>query len=227
MKILMIFLLLCSTISAADFSVEFDGDSSITTESSTMSLYGTITNNSDEALKIVVIKNSVEPNFTTVVCVSGKCYMPMQDTIKAIVPADTTVELKVNVDCFEDCTGIVDVTVEDYDNPEDSKSLAFSFTKGEVVAVADKKVVENLEMKAYPNPFNPTTNIAFNMPISSKASVKVYDIRGSQVATLVNGYITQGSHIASFNASKLPSGVYFAKLTYGSVIKTQKLVLVK
>ena len=227
MKILILFILLYSAISAADFTLTFDGDSSISTSETAMSLYGIVTNNSDEALKLTVIKHTTQSNFITTVCVSEKCFMPTLDTVNALVDAGATSAIKINVDCINTCTGTVTVIAQDYENPTDSKSLSYTFTKEESVAIVDIKTVNRVEMRAYPNPFNPTTNIAFNMPVSSKASVKVYDIRGRQVATLVNGYITQGSHIATFNASQLPSGVYFAKLAYGSVVTTQKLLLVK
>jgi len=79
----------------------------------------------------------------------------------------------------------------------------------------------------YPNPFNPSTVITFSLPHSAFASLKVFDMLGREVATLVNGYTTAGSHDVQFNATNLASGVYFYKLTSGDLVQTKKMVLVK
>lgn len=79
----------------------------------------------------------------------------------------------------------------------------------------------------YPNPFNPITKIKFEIPYSSYVTMKVYDILGREVATLVNEKLESGSHEVVWNASKYSSGVYFYKLTAGSYTSTKKLVLMK
>jgi hypothetical protein len=79
----------------------------------------------------------------------------------------------------------------------------------------------------YPNPFNPSTTISFSLPHSANASLKVFDMLGREVATLVNGYTTAGSHEVQFNATNLASGVYFYKLTSGDFTQMMKMMLVK
>jgi hypothetical protein len=79
----------------------------------------------------------------------------------------------------------------------------------------------------YPNPFNPSTKITFSLPHSADASLKVFDMLGREVATLVNGYTAAGSHEVQFNASNVSSGVYFYKLTSGSFTQIKKMMLVK
>ena len=79
----------------------------------------------------------------------------------------------------------------------------------------------------YPNPFNPSTKIDFTIPASSQVQLKVYNMLGQEVATLINGALTAGSHTATFDASRLSSGVYLYKLTAGSFVTTKKMVLVK
>jgi Secretion system C-terminal sorting domain len=84
----------------------------------------------------------------------------------------------------------------------------------------------------YPNPFNPTTKIQYSIPANaagnaSLVQLKVYNILGKEVATLVNKKEAAGNHEVQFNADNLPSGVYLYRLTYGSVSKVRKMVLLK
>jgi Secretion system C-terminal sorting domain len=64
----------------------------------------------------------------------------------------------------------------------------------------------------YPNPFNPTTNISYQLPENAKVSLKVYDVLGREVATLVDGMKETGSYTATFDGSHFASGIYFAKI---------------
>lgn len=79
----------------------------------------------------------------------------------------------------------------------------------------------------YPNPFNPTTVISYSVPEKSFVSIKVYDVIGNEVASLVNNQVDAGSHNVVFNASSLSSGVYFYTITAGNFIATKKLILLK
>ncbi|MCS6989585.1 MAG: FG-GAP-like repeat-containing protein [Chloroherpetonaceae bacterium] len=79
----------------------------------------------------------------------------------------------------------------------------------------------------YPNPFNPTTTIAYQLPVASEVRLKVYDVLGREVATLVSGRQEAGRYQAQFNASRLASGVYFYRLQAGSFAETKKMMLVK
>ncbi len=79
----------------------------------------------------------------------------------------------------------------------------------------------------YPNPFNPVTNINFSLPVSGFVSLKVFDVLGREVATLVDKQINAGSYTVNFDASKLSSGVYFYRLTSGEFSDIKKLMLVK
>ncbi|MBI5472932.1 MAG: T9SS type A sorting domain-containing protein [Ignavibacteriae bacterium] len=79
----------------------------------------------------------------------------------------------------------------------------------------------------YPNPFNPTTNIEFQIPKSSFVSLKVYDVLGREVATLVNEELTMGKYRAALDGATLPSGTYFYRLEAGNYSATKRLLLVK
>ncbi len=79
----------------------------------------------------------------------------------------------------------------------------------------------------FPNPFNPSTAIRYDLPINSIVVLKIYDVLGREVETLVSQRQTAGSHFITFNASYLPSGVYFYRLESGTYHDTKKLILLK
>ena len=79
----------------------------------------------------------------------------------------------------------------------------------------------------YPNPFNPVTNIKYQITKNSFVILKVYDILGKEIATLVNENLTPGSYSIDFDATKLTSGLYFYKITAGDFSDVKKMILVK
>ena len=79
----------------------------------------------------------------------------------------------------------------------------------------------------YPNPFNPVTNIEFGLPENTFVQIIVYDIKGRQIATLMNSFQFAGYYSLIWDASDSPSGVYFIRMDSGNFTQTQKVVLVK
>ena len=79
----------------------------------------------------------------------------------------------------------------------------------------------------YPNPFNPSTRIKFSIPQSDFVSLKVFDILGNEVTTLVNEQRAPGAYEVTFDAGSLASGVYVYTLTAGDFVQTRKLMLMK
>lgn len=79
----------------------------------------------------------------------------------------------------------------------------------------------------YPNPFNPTTTINYSVSKSNSVTLKVYNVMGKEVETLVNEQKAPGNYEVRFDASKLASGIYFYQLKSGSLVSTKKLVLLK
>lgn len=79
----------------------------------------------------------------------------------------------------------------------------------------------------YPNPFNPSTIIQYDLPKNSKVVLNVYDVIGRLVATLVNKNQSAGTYQVTFNGDRFASGVYFVRLDAGSFMKTQKMLLLK
>ncbi len=79
----------------------------------------------------------------------------------------------------------------------------------------------------YPNPFNPSTKISWQSPVGSHQSLKIYDVLGNEVATLVDEYKEAGTYEVEFDALKLSSGIYFYKLRAGSFVETKKMILLR
>ncbi len=82
-------------------------------------------------------------------------------------------------------------------------------------------------LQNYPNPFNPTTKIQFEIPGSDFVSLKVFDLLGREVASLVNERMDAGTYQTTFDAHSLTSGIYFYTLRSGSTIQTKKMILTK
>ena len=80
---------------------------------------------------------------------------------------------------------------------------------------------------AYPNPFNPVTNISYGLPVDTEVTLNIYDVEGRKISSLVQGIRQAGNHTVKWNAEGYPSGVYFVKLNTDQFTQTQKLMLVK
>ncbi|KAA0253008.1 MAG: T9SS C-terminal target domain-containing protein, partial [Chlorobiota bacterium] len=79
----------------------------------------------------------------------------------------------------------------------------------------------------YPNPFNPETVIGYALPVPGEVNISVFNALGEQVVTLVDGVHEAGNHQVTFNASNLPSGLYFYRMTSGKFTSTRKMILIR
>lgn len=152
-----------------------------------------------------------------------------------------------SVDYFPPCGGVAGVILKpvNCDNGNDHQILIAQMLVSEfpvvcensgieLVIACDGGVVESEQLPtgfalspAHPNPFNPATQLTVSLAHTGQASLKVYNMQGSAVATLFEGMLEAGSHELSFSGETLPSGVYFAVLQSAGLSQTQKLMLVK
>jgi len=79
----------------------------------------------------------------------------------------------------------------------------------------------------YPNPFNPATNLSYSITQPGLVTLKIYDVLGTEIETLVNEEKPTGTYELNWNAANLPSGVYFYRLQAGSFVQTRKMILLK
>ncbi len=95
------------------------------------------------------------------------------------------------------------------------------------IEVKIENVTEFSLSQNFPNPFNPTTKIKYSIPNSENVALKVYDMLGREVKTLVDGYKNAGTHEIDFDATELTSGLYFYKIVAGNYSGTRKMMLVR
>lgn len=123
-------------------------------------------------------------------------------------------------------TGLVTITVLATDDmgrvDNDSVTLEIAATVG----AEDRPGRFALE-PAYPNPFNPSTTLAFTLSVTGSATLRVFDLAGQEVAQLVSGLQEAGRHEVRFDAGALPGGLYLARLASEEGVATSKLVLLK
>ena len=121
-------------------------------------------------------------------------------------------------------------------NVADNIAIISTFSTKSDLAKASNKVIsfdETLSItdyaleQNYPNPFNPSTVIKYQIPNDGLVSLKIYDITGQEVKTLVNQEQSKGRYEINFDASNLSTGVYFYRLTSGSFTKSMKMMLLK
>ena len=96
------------------------------------------------------------------------------------------------------------------------------------VKIYDKSVVKEYSLSQnYPNPFNPETNINYSLPKSGYVTIKIYDIAGIEIQTLVSEEKSSGSHSLQFNAKNFSSGIYFYQIRANGFTQTKKMILLK
>jgi len=104
-------------------------------------------------------------------------------------------------------------------------------TNGGVTFIEEHQIYEIptqfLLSNNWPNPFNPSTRITYTIPKRSDVSIKVFNLLGSEVTELVKSEMEAGGYDIEFNASNLPSGVYFYRIQAGNFIDTKKMILLK
>jgi hypothetical protein len=132
-------------------------------------------------------------------------------------------------------TGIYDreaiLAYSTYNNNSSYQNMynwTYTWIDGATNVRQDEAVARIFELSQnYPNPFNPTTNIKFSIPQSGMVSLKLFDILGREVMTVMNQFQEAGSYTATLDASKLATGMYMYKLESGSFSSVKKMMLIK
>ena len=181
--------------------------------------------------------DSLPDNWTSSMCFGELCFSPDVDSVATtpdfntppVAPGDT---LKTSLHVFTDQTSIatayVQIEVGTFRNPEDRIILDFTATTDPTVSVIETNILNSYYLyQNYPNPFNPATRISYKVGEPGLVQLKVYNVLGVEVATLVNEYKNSGNYSVDFNALNLSSGVYFYSLSLNNFTQTRKMILEK
>lgn len=165
---------------------------------------------------------TVSPNVTT------SYYLSVTDT-KNCTGYDTVTVFVTDVSCGEKK---VYVCHKGHTICVDTNAVSAHLKHGDILGQCPSQNVSAKQDEVtlydnYPNPFNPVTSISFNLPISSKAKLVIYDNIGREVATLVDGYLEAGKYKYEWNANNYASGIYFYKLVSNGFEQVRKMVLIK
>ena len=178
--------------------------------------------------------------------VTFKCELVISATNLVVGTFDNVTYSKTNVNEFANPSYLVDCSGIESGNyylrlfttvNEDVNLFVSDIQRDDIVLEKSNLLVRNFKGEGiptvydlaqnYPNPFNPSTTIRFQIPQDGIVTLKIYDILGSEVATLVNEQKAAGKYEINFNASSLASGVYLYKIQSGSFISSKKMLLLK
>ena len=120
------------------------------------------------------------------------------------------------------------VLVSDGSEQTASEPKSAMLERGQITSNEDMTTPSQFNLdQNYPNPFNPNTNIEFSLAQSGQATLKVYNLLGQEVATLLNTNLSAGAHTVNFDASELSSGVYIYQLQANNQTLTKRMTLIK
>ncbi len=122
------------------------------------------------------------------------------------------------IDNYVEANGIQQVGLFAFSDPDSITNV----NSNENGLVTDFKLEQN-----YPNPFNPSTKIKYSIPQAEFVALKIFDVLGNEITTLVNEEKSAGNYEVNLNAANLSSGIYFYKLQAGSFVETKKMILMK
>ncbi len=191
----------------------------------------------DQVVFLVRSEETIPGDWTSSLCFGDLCFPPNYDSVATDagfsldpVHAGDTVEASVHFFTSDTSqgTGHVQLQIGSAHNPGARTIINLTAsTEPSAVVKEDNEIKDFKIYQNYPNPFNPSTKISFVIPQRSSVSLKVYNITGTEIATLVNEVKDPGAYSINFNAEKLSSGVYFYKITAGKFSSVRKMILIK
>jgi hypothetical protein len=170
-------------------------------------------------------------------CFGDLCFAPFIDSVATtpdfltppVAPGDT---LETSIHVFTDqvsiATAHVQIEVGTFSNPGLRYVLNFTLTTDPSVGVQEIDFLNSYYLfQNYPNPFNPSTRISYNVGEPGLVQLKVFNVLGVEVASLVNEFKNTGNYSVDFNAANYSSGVYFYSLSVNNFTQTRKMILEK
>lgn len=190
---------------------------SVTSDSVSTSVYGSVDDTGNEIHLIVINKKLNES-------VNGNFSISSQNNIQS----GSVWKLDGNSSEISEINPVTNITNNSFSYTLPAGSVCHFVLQTDAVDVSEEKIFpKNYYLTAYPNPFNPNTKIQYAITHTQFVTLKVYDVLGNEITTLVNEEKLAGNYEIDFKASTLPSGVYFYSLQTGAINETKKLILMK
>jgi len=180
--------------------------------------------------------DNLPPDWTSSLCFGESCFAPSTDSVATTggpfpppEPGDTLLaSVHVVTDSVSIATAYIQVQIGTLHNPSVRTIIDYVATTDPTVDVEEELNLNGYGLtQNYPNPFNPSTQINYNIEEGGSVNLKIYNILGIEVATLVSEYKPAGSYQVSFDGNDLSSGVYIYRLSVNNYTKTRKMILEK
>jgi hypothetical protein len=184
--------------------------------------------NSPIRLRVIKSYNNFPQGWESCICDIVICHPPGVDTAIADYPPGlSSIDVMIYVHSIPGM-GYLTVRTEKVSNPSEYINVNFGCAYNPIGIHQTSTIAKDFNLyQNYPNPFNPMTNIKFQIPKSGQVDLKIYDVHGNEIETLINGQLNPGTYEVSFDASQYPSGIYFYKMTYGNIMFSRKMILLK
>jgi len=181
--------------------------------------------------------NNLPANWTSSLCFGDLCFSPFTDSVATTQAFNTpapgpgdTVETSLHffTDMTSVATGYVQIQIGTLQHPEDRVILNLTGTTDPTLDVNEAGYLNSYYLaQNYPNPFNPATKISYKIDEPGFVQLKVYNVLGVEVKSLINEFKNSGEYSINFDASSLYSGVYFYTLSVNNFTQTRKMILEK
>ncbi len=190
----------------------------------------------DQVVFLVRTVNTIPSDWTSSLCFGDLCFPPNLDSVatdagfglEPVHPGDT---VEISVHFFTSsvaATGQVQIQIGTAHNLSSRTIInQTASTEPNAVRSGNHVVKEFRVYQNYPNPFNPATKISYSVPQRTNVNIKVYNITGKEIATLVNKEQGPGAYTVNFNAGNLSSGIYFYRISAGQFSTVRKMILIK
>lgn len=187
------------------------------------------------------MRNDIPAGWMSSFCLN-QCYAPFTDEASEDIPANTTLEFALYFDTVPDPigTGTVDIRIASTQNPNENYKLTFTATTTTSTSAGNASAASHYDVQQnFPNPFGPaslngsnSTSIRYSIARASNVSLRVYDMLGHEVKTLVQDTRGHGSFVETWNGTDnngrlLPSGIYLMKFEAGKYSNTKRLIFLR
>lgn len=191
---------------------------------------GQVTNMTQSNMLITLRKTAqnMPPQWNFCICSWYGCYAQGVDSVTEICPPGQNLMGLYFYPYYTSGTGTITITAKKFTNPSENYSVTFGAIANPIGIIKISEVAKDFNLSQnYPNPFNPTTKIGFSIPKKDYVDLRIYDILGREVKTLVSQPMEAGEYEVEFEALNMSSGFYYYRLKTGEYVSVKKMVLVK